>query len=437
MIGFSRYLLLFGDCIAFIVSILLVFAVRNSFFHEQLGEHIVVFGGVLVVVVGSFALWGLYDHAVPRNTYDLARVVCGAILWAAVVSIAFLYLLGRPHISPKINLVLLFSCFTILELCWRVALHLLTANPTKRALIIGVGSDCVELHNFFMNNPHVGFAIGDTIHPNNVSADELFARVQQKKISALIVQRRDDTRANAFSYLLESRWRGVELIDFDEAYEVFTKKISLVSPEPFDIAVHFSRRHHLYEAIKRPVEILLAFILLVGTAPFLLCIILFVKVTSKGSVLYRQMRTGLYGREFWMLKFRTMVSDAEKNGPQWSWDGDTRVTPIGRILRWSHLDELPQLINILKGDMSFVGPRPERPEFVAQLVSAIPLYDVRHNVKPGVTGWAQINFHYTASVEDAREKLQYDFYYIKNRNAVLDVLIVLRSVRFLFVNSSK
>jgi lipopolysaccharide/colanic/teichoic acid biosynthesis glycosyltransferase len=156
-------------------------------------------------------------------------------------------------------------------------------------------------------------------------------------------------------------------------------------------------------------------------------------LTSKGPVIYKQDRVGQGGKVFTIFKFRTMIPDAEKNGPQWAAVQDKRSTPLGKLLRRTHLDELPQLINIFGGESSLVGPRPERPEFVEQLKKEVPFYDLRHLVRTGITGWAQINYRYGASVDDTYEKVQYDLYYLKNRSLVLDIIILIKTLRLFFI----
>ncbi|MEM1140573.1 MAG: sugar transferase, partial [Pseudomonadota bacterium] len=160
-----------------------------------------------------------------------------------------------------------------------------------------------------------------------------------------------------------------------------------------------------------------------------LVVALLVKLSSPGPVLYRQVRIGQHGKPFEILKFRSMRDGAEQGRPTWATSDDDRVTPIGKFIRKCRVDEIPQVVNVLKGEMSFVGPRPERPFFVEQLADEIPLYGIRHNVKPGITGWAQINYPYGASVDDAREKLAYDLYYVKNASIFLDFIILLQTVR--------
>ena len=169
--------------------------------------------------------------------------------------------------------------------------------------------------------------------------------------------------------------------------------------------------------------------MIVATLPVMLLTALAIYLESGGPVLYRQERVGHRGKTFTLLKFRSMRQDAEANGAVWARQNDTRVTRIGNFIRRTRIDELPQLVNVLRGDMSFVGPRPERPEFVAELAKAIPYYELRHYVKPGITGWAQILYPYGASINDSREKLQYDLYYLKNYSIFLDINILLQTVQ--------
>jgi exopolysaccharide biosynthesis polyprenyl glycosylphosphotransferase len=163
--------------------------------------------------------------------------------------------------------------------------------------------------------------------------------------------------------------------------------------------------------------------------PLMVLVALLVRLDSPGPILYRQERVGLGGKPFTLLKFRSMRANAEARGPAWAQQRDPRVTRVGSFMRRTRMDELPQLINILRGEMSFIGPRPERPHFVEQLAQAIPFYRERARVKPGLTGWAQVNYPYGASVEDARAKLSYDLYYVRNRSPLLDILILLSTVR--------
>jgi lipopolysaccharide/colanic/teichoic acid biosynthesis glycosyltransferase len=204
-----------------------------------------------------------------------------------------------------------------------------------------------------------------------------------------------------------------------------------VSESIFDIPSDVAEKAvaTLVAAARRAMDIFISLLLLILAAPLLFGVVLLIKADSRGPVLYRQERLGLNGRRFIMLKMRTMRTDAEAIGPQWAAIRDPRITHVGRWLRLTHIDELPQLLNVLGGTMSVIGPRPERPHFVDELARVVPRYDERLSVKPGITGWAQINCPYGASIDDARNKLSFDLYYLEHRSAGLDLRILLETVR--------
>lgn len=234
-------------------------------------------------------------------------------------------------------------------------------------------------------------------------------------------------------HLLRAQARGLRLYSDAEFWERQLRRIDLESVEVPAAIGHtgapLSGRGRLDAALHRGFDIVLSLILLLFTLPLMLLTALAVRLDSRGPVLYRQERVGLGGRPFTLLKFRSMRTDAEARGPVWAAQRDPRVTRIGGFIRLVRIDELPQLVNILRGQMSFIGPRPERPHFVAQLEQIIPAYAERALVKPGLTGWAQVNYPYGASVEDARAKLSYDLYYVKHRSLWLDLMILLATVR--------
>ena len=240
--------------------------------------------------------------------------------------------------------------------------------------------------------------------------------------------------------LLSLKCRGLQVQDGVEVYEAITGKVPIESIRLgwllFSPGCYSSRFHLAY---KRAASILISIIGLLVSLPLLPFVILAIKFTSRGPVLYRQKRVGRDGVPFHCYKFRTMRANAEADtGPTWALDDDPRITRVGKFLRMSRLDEIPQLWNVLKGDMSLVGPRPERPEFTEFLSREIPYYHLRHTVRPGITGWAQIRYKYASSLEDAREKLRYDLFYIKNMSIGLDLLVVLQTVKvILFSEGAK
>jgi exopolysaccharide biosynthesis polyprenyl glycosylphosphotransferase len=190
-----------------------------------------------------------------------------------------------------------------------------------------------------------------------------------------------------------------------------------------------SRRMLLYSQIRRLLDVVLSIVGLVLSLPLMALAAIAIKIDSRGPILYRQKRVGQRNQVFTIMKFRSMRIDSEPDGPVWAEEDDPRITRVGRIIRKLRIDELPQFVNIIRGEMSFVGPRPERPEFVEMLEQEIPYYSQRHLVKPGLTGWAQIRYPYCASVEDAVQKLQYDLYYIKNQSLMLDVITLFETAR--------
>jgi exopolysaccharide biosynthesis polyprenyl glycosylphosphotransferase len=231
--------------------------------------------------------------------------------------------------------------------------------------------------------------------------------------------------------LVSLRVQGLRVDDAPTALAGLTGRISLRSVRPswfvFSEGFHRSKWNDL---LKRILDLVAAVIGLLASLPIMLFVAVAIRLDSKGSIIYRQKRVGRMNRPFEVLKFRSMRVDAEKeSGAQWATENDPRITRIGRFLRKYRLDELPQFINVIRGEMSFVGPRPERPEFVTQLREKIPYYDERHSVRPGLTGWAQVRYSYGSSVDDASQKLEYDLFYLKNMSLTFDLAILFNTIR--------
>ena len=313
-----------------------------------------------------------------------------------------------------------------------------------RVVIIGSGSLARKigeevLHYHRHTFDIVGFIdedpkkIGESVVNPKVIGDyaALSAIVAQHDIDRVIVALPDRRGKLPVHLLLECKFQGTWVEDGVNFYERLVGKIVVENLKPswFIFSSGF-RQYRLPRIIKRVLDILLAAAVFLATLPLFPIIALLIRLDSPGPVFFRQDRVGEGERVFTLLKFRSMRMDAEAaTGPVWAQDQDDRTTAVGRFLRRSRLDEIPQLINVLKGDMSFVGPRPERPFFVAVLLKEIPYYSVRHTVKPGITGWAQIKYSYGASMEDALEKLQYDLFYIKNLSIWLDLTILFETIK--------
>jgi sugar transferase (PEP-CTERM system associated) len=319
----------------------------------------------------------------------------------------------------------------------------------KRVLILGTGCLAKELGQilvFERNHSYevIGFLDQDQarvgerlVNPGIIGVlDELTSIVQRERVDTIAVCMEDRRGGLPVRALLDCKAKGLEVIDGHHLYEEKAGRLSIDSIKPS--ALIFSsgfRRRAVVMGLKRLIDWLASAGGLVLLSPFLAVVAILIKMDSPGPVIYEQTRVGLRGLPYTLWKFRSMHMTAEENGEQWAVPEDPRITRIGGWLRKWRIDELPQLINVLKGEMSLVGPRPERPAFVQELRNSVPYYDLRHTVRPGITGWAQIRFRYGASVEDSHVKLQYDLYYVKNLSLVLDCRIFLGTIRVVLLGA--
>ena len=256
--------------------------------------------------------------------------------------------------------------------------------------------------------------------------------------TGIILANQNEMSDKMVKNLMHARLSGTSIIGLSDFYEQYMLKVPVLKLQDswFIFSNGFSLLHHdIALKIKRLLDIMLSAAGIITAIPLMLLVALVVAISSKGPAIYSQERYGQYRKVFRLKKFRTMMVDAEKDGAQWSKPNDPRITFVGKFLRKSRIDELPQLWNVFKGEMSFIGPRPERPDFVMKLEKEIPYYDLRHLVKPGISGWAQVMYPYGNSAEDSLRKLEYDLYYIKNYSLTLDMYIILRTVRTVFSHS--
>jgi exopolysaccharide biosynthesis polyprenyl glycosylphosphotransferase len=320
---------------------------------------------------------------------------------------------------------------------WRLYLGGWIRERTERIrwLVVGSGEQAQSLREDFERSGMQGeLAFVEDGDPERLKA------AASEPWSGVVVALTDPAPEALVHELMALRFSGVRVYGISDFYEqlwfkvpvLHTKHGWLVFAHGFDLL-----HNPLGLRIKRLTDMLLSLALLVPAIPLMALAAGFIKLESRGPVIFRQTRTGLGGAEFEILKLRTMTHDAERDGPQWAQKTDPRITRAGRTLRLLRIDELPQLFNVLKGEMSFIGPRPERPVFNATLEQEIPLYNLRHLVRPGITGWAQVMYPYGASVEDAREKLQYDLYYIKNYSVLLDIGIVFKTLRVVMLGKGR
>ncbi len=320
------------------------------------------------------------------------------------------------------------------------------AQLTRKVVILGAGSNAKSvLDRIDAANTELGFVIEGCIpsgqgevkvdnHPLLDIPEDWVAFVKTNNISEVVIapdeRRRSEGGDIPVDELLDCKLKGIRVTDplaFIER-ELLKIEVSMLRPgwALFSDGFVYSQSRDM---VKRVFDLVIALILITLTWPLMLLTAIAIYLESGGPVIYKQVRVGLNGKEFSINKFRSMTQDAEKDGKAvWAQKNDARVTRVGAFIRNTRLDELPQLYNVLKGDMSFVGPRPERPQFVEELKNEIPFYDARHRVKPGLMGWAQLKYPYGASVDDARNKLKYDLYYVKNHSIFIDILIVIQTV---------
>ena len=305
----------------------------------------------------------------------------------------------------------------------------------RNILVIGSNGQVEELKEIIANNEYYNL-VGE------LSADrisDISEQIKKKKVSKIIITE-ENVDSKLAIQILEEKLKGIQVFDYLSFYEKLEEKVPVKSIDEKWI-LFGSGYDILYKnfniRIKRIVDIFAALCIGMVTTPVMLISAIIIKLESKGPVIYSQKRVGLGNCEFEIYKFRSMSNDAEKDGAQWAQQNDPRVTKFGNFMRKTRIDELPQLWNVLKGNMTFVGPRPERKVFIKELEKEIPFYNIRHSVKPGLTGWAQVKYPYGASVEDAHQKLQYDLYYIKHQNLAFDIMILFQTVKIVIFGRGK
>jgi exopolysaccharide biosynthesis polyprenyl glycosylphosphotransferase len=368
---------------------------------------------------------GLYDWNVglPRLTLFFRLLVSSAL--SAAATLGYFYLVFYRPIGRWVvaYTVLLSAPLAFLP---RNALWLVLRHRRQRVLFAGGGALADRLIGLIEGRPEALYEVVGRWRPG--AREELIELCRTRGVDEIVLPTGAAELEPVLVHALHCLPLGCRLRSEADFHEDLLSAVPVMHvPPEWMLAQGLDTSNHLAEAIKRLTDIALAVTLLVVSAPVHLLAMLALAVQGGGPVFYRQVRVGRHGRPFSILKLRSMRMDAETGAAQWASPDDARATPVGRILRRTRLDELPQLLNILVGEMSFVGPRPERPEFVAELERTIPFYSWRHFVRPGLTGWAQINYPYGSSVEDARRKLEYDLFYIRHYSVLTDLSIALRT----------
>lgn len=433
-----------GEGVLIFLSLNVVYFVLEGV--GQFGDDAILYSFRALVVTLIFQLclyyFDLYDLGIVTGIADNITRITQAFGFGCIVLGLLYYLFPVVVISTKVFMsAFLAICASIV--LWRLLYFWVLERKffTQPIAIVGVGNFAKSIVDTVEGKQDSGYKVVaqmglqargnslQTVYPSLESHDlrKLCIAKDIEKIVLALDERRGQLSMHD---LISYKFMGVEIVDGVAFYEDLTGKIPVekVNPSWFLFSKGF-RVSRLTERIKRLLDVLISFIGLLVSLPITLATALIIKLESPGPIFYRQHRVGLHGDIFEVIKFRSMCENAEKDGAVWAVQEDCRVTKFGAIIRKTRIDEIPQMYNVLRGDMSFVGPRPERPIFVRELAKTIPFYSIRHVVKPGITGWAQVSYPYGASEEDALRKLEYDLFYLKNLSISFDLFIIFQTVK--------
>jgi len=450
--GESRLILLTGDVIAAFLALfvaLILWSIEPDEWLRFSWQFIIErppFWFFLLPILWIILLSGLYDHRKAIKRKETVSGIAMSLLMSVILYL-FLFFLSEPNSLPRLGVALFFLGSTFFTLIWRLIFIQIFSGPAflRRVIIVGAGNSGRTLVNTVKDmNPIPFHLIGlvdddeskrDTeIHgfPVLGGSQDLLKLIEDYHISDVIFAITGNMKSSLLDTLLIIEENGIEVTTMPVLYEELLGRIPIYLLQPDWLLRTFIDQIHInrfYEIAKRFLDIIGGFLGVIILSVLLPFIIFAIALDGGGHIFYRQSRLGKNGKEYKIIKFRTMHVDAEKDGiPMPAIENDKRITRIGKFLRKSHIDEIPQFINILKGEMSLVGPRPERPLIVEELQKEVPFYRARLLVKPGLAGWAQINFGYASEVEENAIKLEYDLYYIKHRNIILDISILFQTV---------
>lgn len=443
----KQILLLMGDFVVFQLSVPIMLLLRyGQVTAENYDQHAFPFLILSLLWLVGFYVAGLYDLRLSRDTLKFFRTYFEGTVANLLLSLGFFYLLPIFGITPRTNLFLFVAIVLVLDYIWRLGFNRLIAKGLfrTRVLFAGTPEDAIGVDNLiretapgFELKAVIQTAAGTRFDDGSIvwyaSPDAIKELVNKNLIDTIVIGHKPEEVIGLQDALYETIFSAVTLVDRATFEEIATGRIPLEHISQSWFLSHIREGEKVaYESVKRFFDLLSAIPIGLVTLVLFPFLALLVKMSSPGPILIRQKRVGLKGEPFTLYKFRSMRQDAEADGrPKLASDqkNDPRVTHIGKILRATSLDELPQIWNILRGDMSVIGPRPERPEFVEELTRQMPFYALRHLTRPGVTGWAQVNFRYASSFADNIKKLQYDLYYIKHRSFMLDLSILLKTIR--------
>ncbi len=437
------FLLFVSDILIFYISLSLTLIIRYiaidrvpATFFSSANLHFTSFSIIFIFWLIVFWAAGLYDIIKLRNEELFYKTLIIALLINAVLAISFFYFIPYFIITPKINLFIDLVLTLVILYFWRQYFNKWASRAFKIDMVfLGASPETIELKEFLNNNPQLGYKVNGILAPDNFS--ELENLWQTKKFSLIVsAERFDHSRKLAF-LLFRYFKNGVTISDLNKFYENVTSRVPIsIIREVWFLENISEIERGVYEISKRIFDIIMGIILGLVTVIILPIVAIGIKIFDPGPIFYRQKRIGENGRAFTLIKFRSLPIN--KNNNRMQKPNQEEITKFGKFLRKSHWDELPQVWNILKNEMSFIGPRPEKPEFVERLSLEIPFYEMRSLVKPGIAGWAQLhNPNAGPSFKETLEKLQYDLYYVKNRSVFLDLSIVLKTLRILISGAGK
>ncbi len=437
-------LLVIGDFVMFEAALFLALTLRNTEVNINVWAlNVIPFTFVILIWIVCFYIVGLYNLMLVREPVRLFRTFLEGMIANLAIASAFFYLLPSFGLTPKTILLFFFSLSLLLGYAWRLFAGRVLQSffPGGRVLFIGPANE-MRMVDALLHESTLGIKLvaaisteGETYQHNEITWTPLAdcqEILRREQITSIVLGVHPESQPELLRHLYNSLFSSVQILDRAEIEEAATARI------PLSYVTKGWFLHHLnegekawYESGKRISDVILAIPFGLITSLLFPFVALTIKISSKGPAIYSQVRVGKNGKLFKIYKFRTMYLDAEKNGAQFTTNAktDPRLFAFGRFIRRMRIDELPQIWNVLTGDLSFIGPRPERPEFVTPLIERMPYYTLRHLTRPGLTGWAQVMFLTpTASLEDNLKKLQYDLYYIKHRSFFLDALILLRTI---------
>ena len=439
-------LVLFGDILVFFLSLFLMLFARygGNNIYDKYQTHLLPFTMLLAIWVITFYIIDLYSYTNLNATIENKKRLLIGIFINFSLSLSIFYVFGNIFsVTPKTNLFIFTIIFIIIDYLWRHFFSwFLKQEYNNRKILLVSNSDSSSNLNkviidYIKKNPQLGYSIEEYNKEKLININE---EINEREYTTIVVDNKSFTDKIILKKLYSLISKNIEVITLTNFYEKFLSRIPLDEIKEDYFINEIKSGYHIDDSLKNIFDKIFAIIIVIILSPLFIIIAILVKTTSKGQVFYKQTRIGKNNKPFTLFKYRTMFSttrdnpDADGSMPTWSTPDDIRITKIGRTLRKTHLDELPQLFNILKNEISFVGPRPERPEFIEILEKEIPYYLFRQIIKPGLTGWAQIKFRYSNTIIESKEKFEYDLYYIKNRNIFLDILIAIKTIQFLFTH---